>query len=101
MTVALCGLLCLGALAAMPLPTAEAQGSGPSAAESYLSAGWSAPADAQGRLFGLKRLRVIVASYRSAAAQEALIAILDAVRSYASRAPAADDLTLVVIKRGA
>jgi sigma-B regulation protein RsbU (phosphoserine phosphatase) len=58
-------------------------------------------ADADDRLFGVKRLREIVTSFRSAAAQEVLIAILDAVRSYADRAPAADDLTLVVLKRGA
>jgi sigma-B regulation protein RsbU (phosphoserine phosphatase) len=58
-------------------------------------------ADADDRLFGVQRLREIVTSFRSAAAQEVLVAILDAVRSYAGRAPAADDLTLVVIKRGA
>ena len=51
--------------------------------------------------FGDERLAGVISEHRDEPAESIIRHIVDAVNKYAGRAPQADDLTLVVIKRDA
>jgi sigma-B regulation protein RsbU (phosphoserine phosphatase) len=55
--------------------------------------------DSNWRPFGEKRLQEIAGTYARASAQQALEAVVEAVKAHAGDVPLADDLTLLVVKR--
>jgi serine phosphatase RsbU (regulator of sigma subunit) len=57
--------------------------------------------DARGRLFGERRLRATLAAHASDPATRIADALMEELSRFAGDTPRADDLTLVVVKRGA
>ena len=55
--------------------------------------------DDAGRLFGVERLREVVAAHATANAQQVLAAVVQAVHDFGDAAPQSDDQTLFVVKR--
>lgn len=55
--------------------------------------------DINDQLFGEERLQTVIAAHREASAQQLLLAIVQAVKTFTDNAPQSDDFTLFVVKR--
>jgi sigma-B regulation protein RsbU (phosphoserine phosphatase) len=56
--------------------------------------------DADGQPFGMERLRQVLAADPGASADQAVSAVVDAVRAFTGDAPQSDDIAIFVVRRG-
>jgi serine phosphatase RsbU (regulator of sigma subunit) len=56
--------------------------------------------DADGQPFGVERLRQVLAADPGASADQAVSAVVDAVRAFTGDAPQSDDIAIFVVRRG-